>query len=87
MSDGAGPAPQAARPATVADLQLLLGALNAEQVDYVLIGGYALHALGYQRATTDIDLLLQPTQEQGERARRALMTLPDQVAGQLDPTG
>lgn len=85
MSDGAGPAPQAARPATVGDLQRLLVALQAEQVDYVLIGGYALHALGYQRATTDIDLLLRPTQEQGERARRALLTLPDRVADALDP--
>jgi hypothetical protein len=35
--------------------------------------------LGYQRATTDIDLLLPPTREQGERVRRALLTLPDRV--------
>lgn len=83
MSDGDPGA--AARPATLEDLKRLLTALAAEQVDYVLIGGYALYALGYQRATTDIDLLLQPTREQGERARRALLTLPDQVARQLDP--
>jgi hypothetical protein len=54
-------------------------------VDYVLIGGYALYALGYQRATTDIDLLVRPTLEQGERAQRAMLTLPDKVAMQLDP--
>ena len=54
-------------------------------MDYVLIGGYALYALGYQRATTDIDLLLCPTREQGERVQRALLTLPDRVAQQLDP--
>ena len=80
--DGAG---AAARPATVDDLKRLLSALAVEQVDYVLIGGYALYALGYQRATTDIDLLLRPTREQGERAQRALLTLPDKVARQLDP--
>lgn len=74
-----------ARPATVEDLKRLLAALDAEQVDYVLIGGYALVALGYQRATTDIDLLLPPSREQGERTRRALLTLPDRVAAQLDP--
>lgn len=73
------------RPATVDDLKRLLLALTAEGVDYVLIGGYALHALGYQRATTDIDLLLQPTREQGERTQRALLTLPDGVADALDP--
>jgi hypothetical protein len=52
-----------ARPATVDDLKRLISALATEQVDYVLIGGYALYALGYQRATTDIDLLVRPTRE------------------------
>lgn len=83
-ADDAG-ASDTARPATVDDLKRLISALAAEQVDYVLIGGYALYALGYQRATTDIDLLLRPTREQGERAQRALLTLPDRVALQLDP--
>jgi hypothetical protein len=68
---------EAARPATVEDLKRLPAALSAEQVDYVLIGGYALHALGYQRATVDIDLLLRPDRDQGERLRRTLLTLPD----------
>lgn len=85
MSEGGSEAPDAARPATIDDLKRLLAALVHEGVDYVLIGGYALYALGYQRATTDIDLLLQPTTEQGHRARRALMTLPDGVARALDP--
>lgn len=76
---------EAARPATVEDLKRLLAALAAEQVDYVLIGGYALHALGYQRATIDIDLLLRPDPAQGARVRRALLTLPDKAAEALDP--
>ena len=66
-------------------LRTLLTALNEHGVDYLLIGGYALYALGYQRGTTDIDLLLQPTREQGERTQRALLCLPDQVACELDP--
>lgn len=77
---------EAARAATVEDLKRLLAALSAEQVDYVLIGGYALHALGYQRATVDIDLLLRPERDQGERVRRALLTLPDRAAEALDPS-
>jgi hypothetical protein len=40
-----------ARPASVEDLKSLLIALNAEGVEYVLIGGYALYALGYERGT------------------------------------
>lgn len=46
-----------ARPTSVADLKLLLGALHAHGVDYLLIGGYALYALGYQRGTVDIDIV------------------------------
>ena len=59
-----------ARPASVEDLKLLLRALAGNGVEYLLIGGYALYALGYQRGTVDIDIVLQPTVEQGERARR-----------------
>ena len=79
------PASSFARPATVEDLKLLLGSLNEHGVDYVLIGGYALYALGYQRGTVDIDLVLSPTREQGERTRKALLVLPDGVARELDP--
>lgn len=79
------PASSFSRPATVEDLKLLLGSLNEHGVDYVLIGGYALYALGYQRGTVDIDLVLTPTREQGERTRKALLVLPDGVARELDP--
>ena len=74
-----------ARPATVADLKLLLRSLNEQNVDYLLIGGYALYALGYQRGTTDIDVLLPRSREQGERVRRALLVLPDKVSSELEP--
>ena len=76
---------EAARAATVEDPKRLLAALSTEQVEYVPIGGYALHALGYQRATVDIDLLLRPERDQGERVRRTLLTLPDRAAEALDP--
>jgi hypothetical protein len=59
--------------------------LAAEQVDHALIGGQALYALGCPRATTGIDLHLRPTREYGERAQRALLTLPDKASHQLDP--
>ena len=74
-----------ARPASVADLKLLLGALQLHRVDYLLIGGYALYALGYQRGTVDIDIVLRPTLEQGEKVKQALLLLPDGVAKDIDP--
>ena len=77
---------QTARPATVADLKLLIGSLNKEGVEYLLVGAYALFALGYQRATTDIDLLVPRTAEAGERVKRALLALPDKAAQDLDPS-
>lgn len=77
--------PKLARPAGSDDLKLLLRALNQHGVDYLLIGGYALYALGYQRGTVDIDIVLRPTREQGERTKRALLLLPDGAAKDLDP--
>ena len=44
-----------ARPATVGDLKHLIKALNDEGVEYLLVGAYALFALGYQRATRVIE--------------------------------
>ncbi len=79
------PGQETARPASVDDLKLLLRALNDHGVEYLLIGGYALYALGYQRGTTDIDVVLRPTQEQGERVKQALMLLPDKVSAELMP--
>jgi hypothetical protein len=79
------PSSKLARPASVDDLKLLLRALNDHDVDYLLIGGYALSALGYQRGTVDIDLVLRPTRDEGEKVKRALLLLPDGVAKDLDP--
>jgi len=73
------------RPATLEDLKTLIGALNAQGVDYLLIGGYALFAHGYHRATTDIDVLVPATHESGQKVREALMVLPDQAAKDIDP--
>ena len=73
------------RPATIDDLKSLLRSLNARGVEYLLIGGYALAAHGYQRATSDIDILFPATRATGQRVRDALMILPDQAARDLEP--
>ena len=73
------------RPATLEDLKLLLQSLNQHGVDYLLVGGYALAAHGYQRATIDIDILVPGTLANGQRVKEALMVLPDQAAKDLEP--
>jgi len=73
------------RPATLEDLKGLIRALNDAKAEYLLIGGYALYAHGYQRATTDIDVLVPRDRMAGERVRDALLVLPDQAAREIDP--
>ncbi len=73
------------RPATLEDLKTLIAALNKQGADYLLIGGYALFAHGYHRATTDIDVLVPANKAAGQKVRDALMVLPDQAARELDP--
>lgn len=73
-----------ARAATLDDLKSLLRSLERHGVEYLLIGGYALAAHGYQRATTDIDVMVKGTTEVGEKMKSALMVLPDQVAKDIE---
>jgi predicted nucleotidyltransferase len=78
-------ADQYARPATIEDLKSVIRSLNENAVDYFLIGGYALFAHGYYRATTDIDILVAPDREQGARVIKALLVLPEGVSSGIDP--
>ena len=59
------------------DLVSLCKALNAENVRYVLIGGFAVILHGFVRATKDIDLLVDASPENVQRLKRAMATLPD----------
>jgi predicted nucleotidyltransferase len=72
------------RPATFEDLKTLVKAFNEQGAEYLLIGGYALYAHGYHRATTDIDVLVPAESEAGRRVVNALMVLPDQTAKDID---
>lgn len=46
-------------------------ALNANQVEYMLIGGYAVGAYGHVRGTNDLDIFIHATPENAERMERA----------------
>ncbi|MCF8197352.1 MAG: hypothetical protein K9J42_01200 [Sulfuritalea sp.] len=76
---------QYSRPASFDDLKALIRALNQNDADYLLIGGYALFAHGYHRATTDIDLLVPANPVAGQKIIAALLMLPDQAARDIDP--
>lgn len=55
----------------------LLGALEREHVDYVLVGAVALGLHGLVRATQDIDVFVRPSEENISRLRRALASVWD----------
>ncbi len=54
------------------DFADFLAALNKEGVAYVVIGGIAVLAYLPYRTTRDLDVLIEPTLENAERARRAV---------------
>lgn len=66
------------------DLLTLCQALNAENVRYVLIGGFAVILHGFVRATKDIDLLVDASTENVQRLKRAMAVLPDNAIALIE---
>ena len=56
----------------LADVQAILRALNDADVRYLIVGGLAVVAHGYVRATVDIDIVLNLEKENALRAMKAL---------------
>lgn len=55
------------------DFRDMIGLLNDEQVEYLLIGGWAVSFHARFRMTEDIDFWVRPTAENAERVMRALI--------------
>lgn len=55
------------------DFSEILSIFNAEGVEYLVVGAYALAAHGVPRATGDIDLWVRPDSENADRVWRALV--------------
>lgn len=55
------------------DFRDIICLLNEEQVDYLLIGGWAMSFHAKFRATEDIDFWVRPTRDNAERVMRALI--------------
>ncbi|MYD62982.1 MAG: hypothetical protein F4W91_18235 [Gemmatimonadetes bacterium] len=54
------------------DFEEFLQLLNAETVEFVIVGGYAVAFHGYARATDDLDLFFRNTRENINHIRHAL---------------
>jgi len=69
---------------SVLDLRALLEALHGHGVRFVLIGGVAVAAHGYVRATEDLDLVPDPERENVHHLVDALLGLRATVPGARD---
>lgn len=73
------------REPTLEDLRDLCRALNDRGARYVVIGGFAIRAAGYNRRTMDVDLLVATDPDNESRVFDALATLADQAVRELQP--
>ncbi len=73
------------REPTLEDLRDLCRALNERGARYVVIGGFAIRAAGYNRRTMDVDLLVAADPDNESKVFDALATLPDQAVRELRP--
>lgn len=71
------------------DLGALIGSLNEHGVNFVVIGGVAVGAHGYLRATEDLDIVSEPSAENHDRLATLLSeleaTLPTAQGRRFDP--
>lgn len=54
------------------DMKELIELFEKHSVQYTLVGGFAVNFYGYVRTTQDIDFLLFPSEENGDRVMAAL---------------
>lgn len=78
-------APLEAREPSIEDLVSLCRDLNAEGAKYLVVGGFAIRAAGYDRRTLDIDLLIEAGPDNERRVFAALAHLPDRAVDELKP--
>ncbi|HUG94016.1 MAG TPA: hypothetical protein VML55_24510 [Planctomycetaceae bacterium] len=55
------------------DFRDILSIFNEENVEFLVVGAYALAAHGLPRATGDIDLFIRPSAENARRVWRSLL--------------
>jgi len=63
------------------DFKELLSALNAHQVKYLVVGGYAVSFHAAPRATRDLDILIKADPDNGRAAFAALVQFGTPLEG------
>jgi hypothetical protein len=81
----ANPQELESREPTLEDLRDLCRELNQRGARYVVIGGFAIRAAGYNRRTMDVDLMVAADPDNETRVFDALATLPDAAVRELQP--
>ncbi len=73
-----------ARSPKLKDLLDLCRSLNEQGVRYVVIGGFAVIIYGFLRATKDVDLLVDSSESNIQKIKRAMSTLPDNAIALIE---
>jgi hypothetical protein len=55
------------------DFEEMLSCLKGEEVDFLVVGAYALAAHGFPRATGDLDIWVRNSDENAQKVMRALL--------------
>jgi hypothetical protein len=74
-----------AREPSIEDLAFLCEKLEQAGARYLILGGFAMRAAGYDRRTMDIDVLVDVSGDNEARVIAALSQLPDGAAKELIP--
>ena len=74
---------QYSRTPVLEDVISICDSLNKAGVKYIVIGGIAVIFHGFGRGTKDIDLLVETSDENVRRIKKALSILPDNAISQI----
>jgi len=69
----------------VRSVETVIEALNKARVEYLIVGGLAVNAYGYERLTGDIDLVIGLEPDNIIRGLRALLDIGYQMAVPVSP--
>ena len=69
----------------VKSIEAIVRALKAAQVNYLIVGGLAVNAHGFERMTRDLDLVIQLEPENIKRALHALIAIGYQLLIPISP--
>jgi hypothetical protein len=70
---------------TLDDVLFLCEKLNEAGAKYILIGGWAVIQHGFERTTSDVDLLVESSPENFQKIKTAMLKLPDGAIRDVEP--